>query len=334
MQKFSIFFRSKHKSMVKINRAFMAIGLATVVPILWIGLAGVLIGRTLTTSPTHTTDLLSTIQTTANKTIISGANIIPGGEIAYRVEIGCLPGFRNVIISDTLPNATGLVSPSLAIRPDGYDSGYDRDSRTVYFRAQGLSDPIGTLEEPIVITFSVKTTDSQPLTATVHVTNVARIDVPSMVAFPDTTNVVTSTLNWPTNFLPLAARNLCQQDRYEPNNNRSEAEANVQAHIDVPDMIDDAWFCPGDVNDYYRFEFSDKAISIQLSPPSQSDFDLWVYDAAGDVIKGSATIGNGRAETVVLNPGDTAPGIHYVRVFVAALGETDQQPYRLALAPD
>jgi hypothetical protein len=325
-------FRSRHKSRrcLKILVTMVAGGWAVVALILCIGSTHTVAGRTHTAHPIAVAPL-SPDQDTHSKSILSGENVVPGQSITYRITVARSLGFNLITISDTIPNATTMALSSLMIEPQIENSGYDAGSRAVYFRADSLTEIVGTPANPIIITFAVKTKDGKPPTHTTYITNVARIDVPFSLGFPNATNVVTSTLLSPTGFLPLTTRDLCYQDVYEPNDTRAEADSNLQAQITIPATIDDAWFCPGDVSDNYIFPLSGVAIEFQLIPPPESDYDLWIIDKDGNVIKGSARIGNGVIESLILSPHDAADGSYYAFVHAAIPGNTAAQPYRLTL---
>lgn len=325
---------SEHKCLVRLIPAILAISLAMIILFSWIGLTQTAVGRTISASPAKFNDLRSTDQVTVSKNILSGMYAVPGGEIIYRITATWAEGADDFVISDTLPAVTTWVSPLLSVHPEVGNWGYDDASRTIFFRAENLTFPVGTVGQPIVITFAVQTTDSQPLSLTTYVTNVVRLYAPSTSQVPTVSNVVTSILRWPTVFLPLVARNPCDPDYYEPNNSLVQADANSRTHITLPITIDDAWFCPGDVNDYYRFEFTGRPITIQLTPPSESDYDIWVYDALGIIKAGSATVGYGIIEELVLSSDHTTTGTHYIRVYAAIPGETSLKPYLLTLTAE
>ncbi len=146
----------------------------------------------------------------AEKEILSGEQVSPGDEITYRLFVQRdTSGPGEMVISDTLPAYTELVPGSLWVdflSGQRGTWGYDADSRTIYY-----SSPMwgGTQGMPTTISYTVRVTITIPLPvgSTYLITNVAQVYDPPGEPLAGETNVVTTTVRWPTVYLPLVLRN-------------------------------------------------------------------------------------------------------------------------------
>ena len=118
----------------------------------------------------------------------------------------------------------------------------------------------------------------------------------------------------------------CEEDSAEPNGSIGEAETLVSLD---PGEEYAAALCNGDVNDWFRFDLSERGqITASLSGPDDQDMDLVVTDAEG-VLIGSST---GLQSTELVTTGCLDPATFYVRIFAA--GATTSGDYTFTVAVD
>jgi len=125
--------------------------------------------------------------------------------------------------------------------------------------------------------------------------------------------------------LPLVLKGYCTPDRYEPNNTTSEAFP-----IELDREIQ-AYFCPDDPDDFYSISITAATdVTIDLTHvPSQSDYDLYLYNSALDCKGYSNTGGLGDYESIPISlEADT----YYIRVFPFHKGPDSLQPYSLRVS--